>query len=65
MTTFFSAYRFLKFHGPIKFVSTAFRVLMEKAQAFALKRKFGYEEQTESSNSTIAASPSQNCPTPQ
>ena len=39
MTTLFSAFRYLKSQGPIKFATTANRVLVEKAQAFALKKK--------------------------
>jgi FkbM family methyltransferase len=39
VTTLFSAYRFLRFHGPIKFVSTAIRVLVSEAQVFALETK--------------------------
>jgi len=39
VTTLFSAYQFLKSHGPIKFVATAIRVLVAKAEAFSLKTK--------------------------
>jgi FkbM family methyltransferase len=39
VTTLSSAFRFLRVHGPIKFVTTAFRVLVSKAEAFALKTK--------------------------
>jgi FkbM family methyltransferase len=37
--TILSAYRFLRTHGPIKFVTTAIRVLALRAEAFALKTK--------------------------
>jgi FkbM family methyltransferase len=39
VTTPFSAYRYLRFHGAKKFVITAFRVLVAKAQIFALETK--------------------------
>ena len=39
MKTILSAYRFLRTHGPIKFVTTAIRVLALRAEAFALKTK--------------------------
>ncbi len=39
VTSLSSAFRFLRVHGPVKFVTTAFRVLVEKWEAFALKKK--------------------------
>jgi FkbM family methyltransferase len=39
VTTLFSAYRFLRFHGPKKFVTTAIRVLVSEAQVFTLETK--------------------------
>jgi FkbM family methyltransferase len=39
VTTLFSAYRFLKVHGPMKFLRTAIRLLVSEAEAFTLETK--------------------------
>jgi FkbM family methyltransferase len=39
VTTLSSAFRFLRVHGPIKFVTTAFRFLVSEAEAFVLRTR--------------------------